>query len=62
MSKAIALLSMLLRWRWESLQVYRGGVNHCLTMSWLARRAYIRERLINQELHSERSESFPFSS
>lgn len=31
-------------------------MNHCLTMSWLARRAYIREPLINQELHSERSE------
>lgn len=44
----------------ESLQVYTGGVNHCFTMSRFARRAYILEPLINQELHFKHSESFPF--
>lgn len=43
----------------ESRQVYTGGVNHCFTMSWFARRAYILEPLINQELHFKHSESFP---
>lgn len=58
MSKAVAPLSTLML-ALESLQVYRAGVNHCFSMSWLARRAYIRVPLINQEFHSESFEVNP---